>query len=173
MKYLKLFEYFSDLNTKIDLYLKDDVLIKDMPFDYQAALMIRLYEVNEDIQWSIDIDYRTIDLVKDVDTMKILINDMIEDPSYGRRKYSYGQVPVELMKAKVEERMIELEEWESFDEWLQCYQPHPEHGVYTSNKAIPLLVSEDDEYSAYIEDGWNRFRHYITLNIKMIPIVKY
>jgi predicted GNAT family acetyltransferase len=135
----------------------------DLPRDYQIGVVIRSYEVNEDIDWSVEKD---IDWLRDTNDVDVLINDYASH--YPDRRFAYGKLPLSYLIRKVEKSGI-LKKEESFEDYHKEYSKT--NKAKHTQATIPILIDPSDE--EFIEDGWHRFHRYIDLGEEEIPFVSY
>lgn len=158
MRYLQLFESFNRLQVS---------LFSEMPRNYQIGVVIRAYEVNEDVEWSTTLG--NIDWINDTEVVNQIISDYSNH--YPNKRFAYGLVPTNILIDKVcasEDSAIH-----DYDGgWYEYHQAYSStnNAKHTSFE-IPILV--DDSDSEFIEDGWHRFHWYIKSGLKEIPIVSY
>lgn len=158
MEYIKYFESSSN----IDSYLKTSIF-SELPFNYQRSIVVRAFEVNEDITWSITHD---IDWVNDKESVNKLISDYSN--TYPHRKFRYGLVPVKILV----DRILSSDEFDGIDTVEDFYKWYSGNDVQDHGDSIfPILVDEDEE--SYVEDGWHRLNHYIKMGYREIPVVSY
>jgi len=133
--------------------------IQDLPFIYKRSILRRAWEVNEEVEWSLDeINWNS---VKDIE---VLTNDYIK--IYPNRVFQYGEVKTNELLNKI----LSSNEFYGIntkEEFLKYYGKVD--NIYNDKWAI--LVDNTEE--SYIEDGWHRFSSYLRKNIDTVPIVKY
>jgi hypothetical protein len=150
----------KQIQKKIDSYLNIETF-QNLSFNYQVSIIIRAYEVNENVDWSISGD---IDWMSDVESIKILISDY--EKEYSDRRFAYGEVPINLI---IERVMLskDLSTQISFEHYHEFYGKSRVDSMFM----MPILV--DDREDEYIEDGWNRLHNYYEKGFKEIEVVKY
>lgn len=137
-------------------------IFKNLPRNFQIGIVIRAYEVNEDVEWSITPG--NINWLNDTKTVNVLINDY---KNYApKQKFAYGYLPIDFIIAKIM-NSLDYKHWNNWEEYHQWYGENAKH----SSAALPILVSDYNE--EYIEDGWHRFHRYYDLGIEEVPVVKY
>lgn len=152
--------YLKELILKINSFLKRDNF-KNLPFNYQRSVIIRAFEVNENIEWSIT---APINWLKDKLEIEALINDYYS--TYPKREFYYGVVPINL----IIDRVMLIDDISVYGSFENYHKSYGDPGI-KSNEILPILVSDSEE--EYIEDGWHRFHMYYDQGLKEIPIVKY
>lgn len=155
-----IFEYGGQVLTQLK-----KTKFSDMPRSYQIGVVIRAYEVNEDIEWSVT--PANIDWIKDVSVVDKLIADY--SAHYPDRVLSYGLIPTEKIIDKVSENEVVKDYKGGF---MECHEAYASTNPAKHSQAdIPLLVSSDED--EFIEDGWHRFHRYIDMGVKEMPVVVY
>ena len=139
-------------------------IFSSMPINYKIGVVIRAYEVNEDVEWSIT--EKNIDWLNDKETIDTLISDY--NKHYPDREFSYGLVPTDYLIKKVSASDV-VEDYDNFYQYHRVYSSTNPAKHKDAN--IPILVNDDED--EFIEDGWHRFHRYIDLGVKEIPVVSY
>jgi len=149
----------KNIENKINNFLQKENF-KNIPFNYQRSIIIRAYEVNEDVDWSFN---DKINWENDIEKIKVLIKDYSN--TYPNRLFEFGIVPMNLI---IERVMVspEFSIYNTFDEYHKTYG---DTGV-NHNEIFPILCSDSEE--DYIEDGWHRFHFYYDIGLNKIPIIK-
>lgn len=160
MKYLKLFEEYSNIDSKIESYLKETTF-NELPLDFKKGFLTWQYE-GEPVEWSINEPIS--DWVNDPN-VEIIMNDYSKEK--GKNKLKYGFVPRNLIIEKLEPIIIEEYGFNSFEEWRKAYQSTNDanHG----ESLFPIIVGDDYEW---IYDGWHRLNYYLEKGLTEIPVVE-
>lgn len=156
-------ESIEDINSHLTV-----ALFSKLPILYQTAVIIRAFEVNDDVPWSHKFDVRKFDWTKESKELKDLIGDYAA--KYPNRKFGYGVVPINLICDQVMKGLKELGDQPkdaTFDDY------HKEYGDPGENhkEVLPILI--DEKEIEFIEDGWHRFHNYYDQGKKEIPVVKF
>ena len=150
---------------KIDFLKKS--LFSDLPRNYQIGIVIRAYEVNEDVDWHYTDEPIDLDWIND----KVFVDTLIGDynKQYPNRYFSYGVIPTSVIIEKIKQTEFYEELGMDFDEYARNYNSTNYAKHQTAD--IPILISDDEP--EFIEDGWHRFHRYLDMGLQEIPVVSY
>ncbi len=171
MKHLKIFEDYKHFLDKVQTQLKKELFYR-LPFEYKKPIVIRYFEVGEDIEWlDRTMKYHKInhgnypnDWTKDNYFLGQLSREYNE--VYGDRFFLYGIVDIEDIKNLVMSSS-DMQQYSSFDNYHEWYGSSD---LEDTNEIYPILMTP---YEDYIEDGWHRFHRYINMGLKEIPVVMF
>jgi hypothetical protein len=159
MIYLKLFEQFNDIDSKIDSYLKESTF-DGLPINFKKGFLTWQYE-GEAVDFSIDEPIE--DWVNDPN-VDILIDEYSK--AKGSQLLKYGLVPRELVIEKL--TPIVIESYGSFEEYLLSFSEKAFDGVNHGDSLFPSIIGDEEEW---IYDGWHRIGYYLNKGIPNIPII--
>jgi hypothetical protein len=92
------------------------------------------------------------------------------DKEYGKVKFGVIDIPIDVCKLKVLERMEDRNKFKNFEEYHKWYLGVGKESHSIKN-AWPCILSDfDDEF---FQDGWHRFHRYVQLKMPSIPCIVY
>lgn len=138
---------------------------KEMPFDYQRAIVIYGGE-DGIVNWT---DIGQIDWFN-TEQVQIWIDDYIK--VYADREFRLGTIRIEEVIDRIMPRVSVDTGFETFEEYHEWAYDGTDHG----DSVFPIVISKTlyfDKMEEFIEDGWHRFHSYVHKGIKEIPFVEY
>jgi len=123
-------------------YLQPE-MFDNLPYEYKKSLMIFRNE--------------------GVGNNDEMINELLDEltKSEKRKVFYYGEVPIDLIKDEVKDRMG----YKTFDEYHKWYGDDTDHG----DSVLPVIIDFDDE--ELIIDGWHRFHSYVRKGLDNVPVL--